>query len=188
MKKSLGTKAIITPLPVLIVGTYDAAGRPDAMNVAWGGQCGPRHVALNLGQHKTNENIRLKQAFTVAFADRKNLVPADYVGIVSASREPDKMKKSGWHATPGAKVDAPVFDELPLTLECKVVEIATTSLGEERVVGEVVNVQADESILDAEGRVDFDKLEPISFDSAQNAYRVLGPKVGQAFKDGAQLK
>ncbi len=188
MKKSLGANTIITPLPVLIIGTYDESGVPNAMNVAWGGQCGPKHVALNLGTHKTTENMELKKAFTCAFATKDQVAASDYVGIVSGNKEPDKIKKAGWTATPAEKVDAPVFDQLPLTLECKIIEMEKTSLGELRVVGEVVNTQADESILTPEGKVDFDKLQPLSYDSAQKFYRVVGEKVGQAWISGKQLK
>lgn len=190
MRKDFGNKGtVVTPLPVLIVGTYDENGRPNAMNVAWGGQCSECHVALNIGHvRKTRDNIELRKAFTVSFADRRNVVAADYVGIVSGLKEPAKMEKAGWHVTPSRFVDAPVIDELPLTLECRLADIAETDTGEIRIVGEVVNMSADERILDERGRVDIGKLEPVMFDSAGLAYRVIGEKVGNAFKDGAQLK
>lgn len=188
MKKNLGVKTVITPLPVLIIGTYDENGTPNAMNVAWGGQCGPKHIALNLSHHKTTENMELKKAFTVAFATKDQVAAADYVGIVSGTKVPDKVKKAGWTVTPAQNVDAPVIDQLPLTLECKIVEMEKTSLGELRVVGEVVNTQADESILSPDGKVDIAKLEPISFDSSHNLYHVLGAQVGEAWGSGKALK
>ncbi|AWK51038.1 flavin oxidoreductase [Clostridium beijerinckii] len=186
MKKDFGTKTIVTPLPVLIVATYDENGIPDAMNVAWGGQCGGKHVALNLSKHKTTDNLQLKKAFTVSFADKKNLVIADYFGLESG-KDADKITKAGVHVTKSIHVDAPIIDEFPLTLECKVVSM-NEELGELRVVGEVVNMSADESIIDENDNIDFDKLQPLSFDSATGSYRVLGEKVGNAFKDGAVLK
>lgn len=103
MKKSLGVKAVVTPLPVLIIGTYDENGNPNAMNVAWGGQCGPKHIALNLSCHKTTENMALKHCFTCAFTNKNQIVAADYVGIVSGNKEPDKIQKAGWTATKGKK-------------------------------------------------------------------------------------
>lgn len=187
MKKSLGVKAVVTPLPVLIIGTYDEDGRPNAMNVAWGGQCGPKHVALNLSQHKTTKNMELKKAFTCAFATQEQVVAADYVGIVSGNKVADKVQKAGWTATKGEKVDAPVFDQFPLTLECEIIEMEQTSVGELRVVGEIVNTLADERIL-TDGKIDLSKLRPITFDSAQNQYFVLGEKVGDAWKSGMALK
>lgn len=186
MKKNFGNTTIIAPLPVLIVATYDANSVPDAMNAAWGGQCGYHHVALNLSKnHKTTENLRQRKAFTLSIANRENLVLSDYFGLISGYKE-DKIAKSGVHVTQSAFVDAPVIEEYPLTLECRVVGIED-AFGEVRVVGEVVNMQADEAILNEEGKVDMDKLQPLSFDSSARTYRVLGETVGTAFRDGNLL-
>lgn len=187
MKKNFGNKTIVAPLPVLIVATYDAEGKPDAMNAAWGGQCAYHHVALNLSKgHKTTENIRLRNAFTLSIANRANLVLSDYFGLVSGYKE-DKIARSGVHVTKSEFVDAPVIEEYPLTLECRVVSIED-ALGEVRIVGEVINMQADEAILNEQGEVDLDKLQPLSYDSSERSYRVLGETVGKAFKDGNLLK
>ena len=186
MKKNFGNKMVLAPLPVLIVTTYDEQGTPNAMNVAWGGQCGYHHVALNLSlNHKTTENLKHTKAFTLSIATVDTLVISDYFGLVSGHKE-NKIKKTGVHVTRSEFVDAPVIDEYPLTLECKVIEMQE-ALGEMHVVGEVVNMQADESILDAQGKVDLGKLSPISYDSASHSYRVLGDVVGKAFKDGNKL-
>lgn len=187
MKKNFGAKAIITPLPVLIIATYCEDGTADAMNAAWGGQCGGKHIAINLGAHVSTENIKRNQAFTVSFADKKHLVASDYVGLVSAKDVKDKLAKAGLHTVKSEFVNAPVITDYPLTIECKVVSIRE-ELGEVRVVGEVVNLSADASILDENGNVDLGLLEPLVYDSAAHAYRVVGEKVGAAFKDGAQLK
>ena len=190
MRKSFDPKkTVVTPLPVLIIGTYDADGTPNAMNVAWGGQCSEHHVAINIGHvRKTRDNIELKKAFTVSFATRETVVAADYVGIVSGLKEPRLIEKAGWHAVKGEHTDAPLFEELPLALECRLVREEETPEGEIRIVGEVVSMSADESILDEKGRVDLGKLQPIMFDSAALAYRVIGEKVGDAFRDGTKLK
>ena len=186
MKKNFGNKMVLAPLPVLIVATYDEQGTPNAMNVAWGGQCSYHHVALNLSlNHKTTENLKHTKAFTLSIATVDTLVISDYFGLVSGHKE-NKIKKTGVHVTRSEFVDAPVIDEYPLTLECKVIEMQE-ALGEMHVVGEVVNMQADESILDAQGKVDLGKLSPISYDSASHSYRVLGDVVGKAFKDGNKL-
>lgn len=187
-KKNFPSKAVITPLPVLIIATYDANGNPDAMNAAWGGQCGPKHIVFELSAHQTTENIRLKKAFTVSFADKKHVVESDYFGVVSAKKEPDKIKKAGMTVTKSNFVDAPVINEYPLTVECKVITFEEDGKGGARVVGEIVNMQADESILDAEGNVDLDKMEPIMYDSSKHYYRVIGEKVGNAFSDGKKIK
>ena len=185
--KDLGAKSVITPQAVLLIATYDENGKEDVMNAAWGGQCGPNHIAFNLGSHQTTLNLDAKQAFTVSFADKDNYVAADYVGIVSAKDEPEKMKKAGFTFTKSRVVDAPVINEMKLTIECKVVD-RQELLGEIRYVGEIVNAKADESILDENDKVDFGKLQPIIFDSESLGYRVIGERIGNAFKDGAQLK
>ena len=188
MKKNLGPNPFIYPLPVLIVGTYGEDGTPDAMNVAYGGILNAARLQINIVvRHKTSDNIKLKKEFTVGIADKANLVPADYVGIVSGHDVTDKIAKAGWTVVKSSSVDAPVFEELPLTLECRVEEINQHDKTL-RIVAEIVNVLADESILDADGKVDADKLQAISFDPATLAYRILGEKVGQAFADGNAIE
>ena len=177
------------PQPVLVVGTYDQDGIPDAMNVGWGGLVGGTYVELNISRgHKTTENIRQKRAFTLSFADQANLVAADYVGLVSGYDVPDKIARAGLHPIRSDFVDAPLFEELPLTLECQVVELTEEGPGGVRIVGQVLNMSADESILDGAGQIDPDKLRPITYDSIHRTYRVLGEVVGQAYSDGKKLQ
>lgn len=184
MRKNFGVKPWVYPQPVLIIGTYDENGNPDAMNAAWGGQYDENQVMLCLGEHKTTENIRLKGAFTVSFATAATVVPSDYVGIVSANKDPEKMKKAGFTTVKSEFVDAPIINELPLTLECKFLKFNEDGI----VVGEIVNISADESILDENGNVDAKKLGAIIFDPTDHSYRVVGEKVGNAFSDGNKLK
>lgn len=188
MKKSLGHKAIVSPLPVFIIGTYDENGNPDVMNAAWGTQYEEDEIIITLGSsHKTTENIKVNKAFTVSFGTKSTVVLSDYFGLVSANDCPDKVKNSGAHLSKSESVNAPIIEEYPLTLECVLSEIRESD-GDSRVVGKVVNVLADESILDERGKVDLTKAEIISYDSSAHAYRVLGEKVGKAFHDGLSLK
>ena len=188
MKRYLGPRPFIYPLPVLIVGTYGEDGTPDAMNVAYGGILNAARLQINIGvRHKTSDNIKLKKEFTVGIADRANLVPADYVGIVSGHDAFDKIAKSGWTVVRSENVDAPVFDELPITLECRVEEINQYDKTL-RIVAEIVNVIADDAILDEDGNVDADRLQAISYDPSTQNYRILGKTVGQAFADGKALE
>lgn len=185
MRKNFGQQTWFYPLPVLIVGSYDADGKPDAMNAAWGGIYDRNQVMLCLSAgHRTTKNILEKKAFTVSFADAAHVVAADYVGLVSANNTPDKMERSGFHVTKSAFVDAPVIDELPLTLECRLVKVNEDG----NLIGEIVNVSADEQILDDAGTIDPAKLKAISYDPVHNSYLVLGEKVGNAFQDGAVLR
>lgn len=185
MRKNFGAKTWMYPMPVLIIGTYDSAGNPDAMNAAWGGIYDGGQVVLCLSAgHKTTQNIREKGAFTVSFADAPHAVEADYLGLVSGNDVPDKLARAGLHATRSEFVDAPLIDEFPMALECRLVKFNEDG----NVVGEIVNVCADERVLDENGRVDPSRLQPIAFDPVNNAYLKLTEKVGNAFKDGARLK
>ena len=172
-------------MPVLIIGTYDENGVPNAMNAAWGGIYDTNQVMVCLAHdHKTTENIKKTGAFTVSFATEKTVAPCDYVGIVSANDVPDKFAKAGFHATKSEFVNAPVIDELPMTVECKLVKFNEDGI----CIGEIVNVSADECVLDESGRIDARKLEPIVYDGVTHGYFSLGEKVGQAFSDGKKIK
>lgn len=185
MRKQLPPKAWLYPQPVLIIATYDENGKADAMNAAWGGMYDSKLIELCLGEsHRTTKNIQLKGAFTVSFADCENLVASDYVGIVSGNDTPDKMEKTGWHTFKSETVDAPIIEELPLTLECKLVKFNEDG----NVIGQIVGVSAEDRILDEDGNVDPGKLNAIVFDPIDLSYRKVGEKVGRAFKDGAKLK
>ena len=186
MRKNLKTKAYMYPLPVLIIGTYDENGVPDAMNAAWGTVCDTAQVAIVLSAgHKTVKNLLKTKGFTVGIADAKNVVPADYVGVVSANNVPDKLAKTGWRITKSEFVNAPIIEDLPLVLECQLVSYDTDT---EICIGEVVNVLADEEILDEKGKVDLTKFKPICYDCDTHGYYTLGEKVGQAFSDGLKRK
>lgn len=186
MRKNFGAKAILYPMPVLIIGTYSEDGIPNAMNAAWGGISEENEISICISDtHKTAKNVVKNGAFTVSVADAKNLVAADYVGIVSGNNEADKIKKCGWTAEKSEFVNAPLFKELPLALECKLISYDEESC---RLVGEIVNVCADEKILDNNGKVDLEKFSPITYDPVNHTYRVLGEVVGKAFCDGKELK
>ncbi len=187
MKKNLGAKPLIYPQPVLIVTTYGEDGTPDAMNVAYGGIVNSNRLQINIGvRHKTSDNIKAKQEFCVGIADVDNLVPADYVGIVSGHDVADKLAKTGWHLTMSETVDAPVVDELPITMECRVEEINQYDQTL-RIVAEILNVVADDMVIDADGNVDAEKVHAITYDASKHAYLQLGEKAGQAFSDGNRL-
>ena len=184
MRKNFGKKTWLYPMPVLIIGTYAEDGTPNAMNAAWGGIYDTNMVMVCLADdHKTTENIKKTGAFTVSFATDATVVPCDYVGIVSANDVPDKFARAGFHAVKSEFVNAPIIEELPMTVECKLLKFNEDGI----CVGEIVNVSADESILDESGKVDAKTLDPICYDSVSHGYWTLGEKVGQAFSDGKKL-
>ena len=187
MKKELGVKPYVFPMPVLMIATYGADGKVDVMNMAWGGVCAENMVALNIDEdHKTTENIKARGAFTLSVADIPHIEAADFFGIATGNKMQDKFERSGLHAVKSTRVDAPVIQEFPLTLECKVAEIQHTSYGF-RVLGEIVNVLADENVLDEKGKVMPEKLQAFVFDQFRSGYYAVGEKVGRAWHTGAEL-
>ena len=186
MRKNFGPNPFSYPQPVFIIAAYGEDGVPNCMNAAWGGICDEHEVSLCISAgHKTTANILCSGAFTISMATADCLAACDYVGIVSGNRVKDKFARAGFHATPSEFVSAPLIDELPMAMECELVSYDPKTC---RLVGRIVNVCADESILNETGRVDPMKLRPITFDPMNNTYVVLGETVGQAFKDGASLK
>lgn len=185
MRKNFGAKCWLYPMPVLIVGSYDENGNPNAMNAAWGGIYDTNLVMVCLADdHKTTENIKKRGAFTISFATASMVNSCDYVGIVSANDIPDKFARAGFHATKSEFVNAPLIDELPMSVECRLLKFNEDGI----CIGEIVNVSADESVLDDRGVVDAKKLDPIIYDSASHAYWNFGEKVGTAFSDGKKIK
>lgn len=186
MRKNFGARPITYPQPVLIIATYGEDGTPNAMDAAWGGISDEKEISICISaEHKTTKNVLASGAFTVSMADRKHMVECDYLGIVSANDVPDKFEKAGFHATKSEFVNAPLIDELPMAVECKLISYDEKSC---RLVGEIVNVCADERVLNTQGKIDPTKLCPITFDPMNSAYLVVGEKVGNAFRDGKKLK
>ena len=186
MRKNFGAKPMTYPQPVFIVAAYDENGVPCCMNAAWGGITEETEITICLSaEHKTTKNIQASGAFTVSMADADHVAACDYVGIVSGNDVPDKFMKAGFHHTKSTLVNAPIIDELLMTLECKLISYDENTC---RLIGEIVNVSADESVLDEKGRIAPEKLKPITFDPSRNEYLVIGEKVGNAFRDGLRLK
>lgn len=186
MRKNFGSKPWTYPQPVFILAAYDENGHPCAMNAAWGGIHYDDQISLCISAgHKTTANILASKAFTVSMADVDHLVACDYVGVVSGNKVPDKFAKAGFTEVKSEFVNAPVINELPMTLECTLVSYDPKSCC---LIGKIVNVSADERILDESGKIDPAKLRPITFDPVHNAYIALGEKVGNAFRDGLSIK
>ena len=184
MRKDLGSKPFVFPQPVLIIGTYDAEGNANAMNAAWGGIADDDQIMICMSQHKTTENIMLKKEFTVSMGTVETVTACDYVGIVSANKEPEKMKKSGLTPVKSSNIDAPLFEELPLALECELIEV----IEKEKYLARIKNVSVDECILDSDGQIDFTKFHPILFEIARHGYHAFGERIADAFKEGLKLK
>ena len=186
--KRFGQKAWLLPQPVLIIGTYNADGQPNAMNAAWAGQWDMHEIKISMGSHATTENLNRNGEFTVAFATTETAVAADYVGLVSGKNDPDKVKTTGWTAVKAESVNAPVFTDFPLTLECRIKRKIDESATGYFIVAEIVDIVCDEKYLAADGKPDVEKMHLITFDPVHNGYIQLGSRVGNAFADGKKLK
>ena len=182
-RKNFGAEhaLVTTPQPCVMIATWDEEHTPDVMMAAWAGQYDYRQIVVSMSKHKTTENLEKTGAFTVSFADVRTVAESDYLGLVSGTKVPDKVAKVGFTVTPSPNVDAPIINEYPLTLECRVV-----SWSDGILIGEVVNQSADESIL-TDGKVDLAKLQPIVFDAAGMCYRAIGDVVGGAWSAGKKF-
>lgn len=172
---------VTTPQPCVMIATWDENKNPDVMMAAWAGQLDYKQIVISLSKHKTTDNLEKTGAFTISFADERTVVESDYFGLVSGNNVPDKVAKAGFTITPSPNVNAPIINEYPLTLECKVICFQDGML-----IGEIINQSADESIL-TDGQVDLAKLKPIVFDAAGVCYRALGEVVGKAWGAGKDI-
>ncbi len=184
MRRDLGVKTYLYPQLVMIIGTYDKEGNPNVMNAAWGGMADYDKVIVCLAHHKTTENINITQEFTISIGDAKHVIECDYVGIVSQNDEPNKMAKSGFTTTKAQYVNAPIVNELSLCLECRLIKILEDGL----YLAQIINVNAEESVLDDKGNVLVEKLMPISYDPSTHGYYKVAERVGNAFSDGEKIK
>ncbi|MBR3309857.1 MAG: flavin reductase [Lachnospiraceae bacterium] len=187
MRTKLNLTEGIFPMPVLMVATYNEDGSVNVMNAAWGTMQERGTVALNLTEtHKTVKNIKARKAFTVSIADAAHLTEADYFGVESGNKVPDKFAKSGLTASKAECVDAPVINEFPICLECEFIEYQNNEYGC-GVIGKVVNITADEKVM-VDGKIDMTLVDAIAFDPYTHGYYRVSERVGEAFKDGLKLK
>ncbi len=186
--KSFGQKAWLMPQPVLIIGTYNENGVANAMNAAWAGQWDNHEIMISMGSHATTVNLNRCGEFTVTFATKETMVAADYVGIVSGKNEPNKIQKTGWAAVKAENVNAPVFTDFPMTLECRIKEKIDESESGYYIIAEIVNIVCREEYLAEDGKPDMEKMNLIVFDPIHHGYVQLGQRIGNAFADGKSLK
>ena len=187
MRKNIKTTEAIFPMPVLMIATYNEDNSIDVMNAAWGMMLDRSHVILNLTEtHKTVKNIKERKSFTVSIADAKHVDVADYFGVVSGNNTPNKFEKSNLTATKSENIDAPIINEFPICMECEFIEYQDDEYGC-GVVGKIVNVTADESVMNGDD-IDISLVEAIAFDPYTHGYYKVTERVGNAFKDGFDLK
>ena len=184
MKKEFKVTPGIFPMPVIMIATYNEDNTVDVMNAAWGTAMSLQQLLLNLDEsHKTVKNIKRTKACTVSLATKETMVESDYFGIVSANNVKDKFEKSKLTATKSNVVDAPIIEEYPICMECKLVEV-----GEAGTIVEVVKVNIEEKYLTSDNKIKFEDMHIISYDPYTHGYYVVGERVGDAFKEGQKLK
>ena len=187
MRKNIKTTEAIFPMPVLMIATYNEDGSVNVMNAAWGTMVDRDVIALNLTEtHKTVQNIKARKAFSVSIADKKHVKEADYFGVASGNKVADKLSVSGLSATKSTLVDAPIIDEFPICMECEFIEYQDSEYGL-GVIGKVLQTSGLEEVM-TDGNVDIDKVEAIAFDPYTHGYYLVGSRVGEAFKDGLDIK
>lgn len=186
--KKFSPKPWFMPQAVIIIGTYDADGTPNAMNAAWAGTWDNDEIMISMGNHQTTENLNSNADFTIAFATTETLVAADYVGIVSGKRVKDKVAKTGWTVQKGEIVNAPVFTDFPMTFECRIERKIDESETGYYIVAKILNILVNEDFLAEDGKPDLVKMHLISYDPVHTGYLEIGKRVGNAFSDGKKLK
>lgn len=189
MKNSLGAKTILYPAPVLIVGTYDAEGKPNAMAAAWGGICCSKPPCVTISLRKATYsfgNIVENKAYTLNIPSEKYAVEADYFGIVSGKNK-DKFKSAGLTPVRSQLVNAPYIGEFPLILECKLLHTFEIGL-HTQFIGEILDVKADASVLNDNGMPDIEKVKPVIFSPTLGKYHGIGGYIGDAFAIGKNIK
>lgn len=186
--KKFDAKPWVLPQPVLIIGTYDEAGEPNAMNAAWGGQWDSDEIMISMGSHATTKNLNRNGEFTLAFAIVDTMVASDYVGITSARNTPDKIARTGWTVEKAPDIDAPLFKDFPMTMECRIIRKIDESETGYYLVAKIVNILVDEQYLAADGQPDVEKMRLITYEPVHHGYVELGSRIGAAFSVGKQLK
>ena len=189
MKQSIGAKTLAMPCPVWLVGTYDAAGKPNLMTVAWGGICCSQPPCLTVSLRQATHSyaaIEARRSFTVNIPSAAQAAQADFVGITSG-RDTDKFAACGWTATRSLLVDAPYVAEVPLIVECRLLHTLEIGL-HTQFVGEIVDVKADPAVLGAKDYPDITKVQPFIWDSAHRRYFGLGASLGKAWEIGKALQ
>ncbi|MCC6093804.1 MAG: flavin reductase family protein [Eubacterium sp.] len=190
-KKDIKLRAIVAPVPTVVVSAYDENEKPDACTLGLYYTCSHRPPCVTIAINSTDRRKTLKSilksgAFVVHYPDSDQIRETDYLGVETGYNA-DKLAKIGYTVTKAEKVNAPVINEMPLAIECKVIH--TSDIGSHtQVTGQIMNVQAEESMLDANGRIDIEKLDPMVYDEESHSYRHVGRISSRAFVPGAEMK
>lgn len=191
MKVNLKNHTMMYPAPAVVASAYDENGRADACTLAFATMCSHHPPAVMIAinstlKRKTLKSILQMQEFCIGFGSVEHLAEVDYLGIESGYNE-DKLAKINFTPVKGEKVNAPIIDEFKVSLECRVMHVAEVG-SHTQITGEIVNVQADESVIDEKGKIIFEKVNPIAYDDISHSYYEMGDKIADAFKVGLKFR
>ena len=179
MRKNIGPKSSFFPEPVCIISTYDENNIPNAMTAAWAGISDTNEIGICISKdHKTTKNILEKKCFCVSCATVDTVIQADYVGMISGNKNKNKIEECGWHTFKSCVVDAPIIEELPFTLECKLKSYDPKT---GHMFGKIVDISVDSKVM-TKDKVDIKKLKPVVYDSYKHTYNIVGEKIADAYK------
>ena len=187
MKENLTKKTLALPTPVVVIATYDAEGKPNAMTAAWAGICCSRPLCVSVSLRKatyTYGSLVENKAFTMNVPGKNHVCETDYFGIASGKNE-DKFAKAGLTPVKSEFVNAPYIEEFAVNIECKVINILDLGL-HTQFIGEVVNVKMDSELLENGEPPSLVRIMPIIF-SPGGEYFTLGEEVGKPFSMGRNL-
>jgi flavin reductase (DIM6/NTAB) family NADH-FMN oxidoreductase RutF len=191
MKVNVKNHAMMYPSPAVVASAYDEDGKADACTLAFAAMCSHHPPAVMIAinstlKRKTLKSILHSKEFCLAFPSVEHAAQVDYLGIESGYRK-DKLAKINFTHKKALKVNAPIIDEFKVSLECRVMHIAEVG-SHTQITGEIVNVQADESVLDNKGKIILEKLDPIAWDDISHSYYGMGSKIADGFKVGLEFR
>lgn len=190
MKKQIGKKQLIYPLPAVLVATFNEDHSPNAMTAAWCSTCCNEPPSVGVAIHKkrlTYENIQRSGAFSINIPAASQATEVDFIGIVSGKRQHNKLEVARLSTSSATHVDAPLIDSCPICIECKLTK--SLPIGSHTwFVGEVMETHVDERAVGDDGALDVDVIDPLVYCTTVKQYRRLGDVVARAFDEGKKLK
>ncbi|MFC1785043.1 flavin reductase family protein [Candidatus Neomarinimicrobiota bacterium] len=180
-KAKLGPSTIMFPYPTVLVGAM-VNGKPNFMTASWVGIACSNPPAISVAirpERHTYKGVVENQTFSINVPGSKLVKATDFCGIYSGR---DNNKIDLFNIFYGKIDTAPLIEECPLNLECKVIH--TVEVGSHTVfIGEIMETHVNEDCL-TKGKPDINKIDPIIYATGTRQYHKIGDKIGRAFKIG----
>ena len=173
MQKNIGSTLALYPMPLLVVGTM-VEGKVNWVLVGHSGIIGHDRVMISLSKrHYTNRGIRETKLLSINFVDETMLKKADYVGSVSGSKI-DKSKVFEFHLGDSG---APIINQAPVVMECKLDDIYETDMFDNFIL-KIENTYVQEENLNEKEKIDYTKYKPVLFEFPNYTYLKTGNTLG----------